>query len=50
MVYTPSTSAPAQLSSGIATTSDGAKIIVSRLVMQTILDVLERQGRSAGLL
>ncbi|KAJ1349538.1 hypothetical protein KIN20_005127 [Parelaphostrongylus tenuis] len=35
--------------SGIATTSDGAKSFVSRLVMQTIVEVLEQQGRSAGL-
>ncbi|KAJ1357911.1 hypothetical protein KIN20_016180 [Parelaphostrongylus tenuis] len=49
MVFTASTSAPAQLPGGIATTSDGAKSLVSRLVMQTITDVLEQQGRSAGL-
>ncbi|KAJ1367980.1 hypothetical protein KIN20_029023 [Parelaphostrongylus tenuis] len=33
--------------SGIATTEEGAKEFVQRLVMQTIIDVLERQGRSA---
>ncbi|KAJ1367637.1 hypothetical protein KIN20_028588 [Parelaphostrongylus tenuis] len=32
---------------GIATTRDGAKAFVSRLVMQTIVDVLESQARSA---
>ncbi|KAJ1348405.1 hypothetical protein KIN20_003699 [Parelaphostrongylus tenuis] len=32
---------------GIATTRDGAKAFVSRLVMQTIADVLESQARSA---
>ncbi|KAJ1366489.1 hypothetical protein KIN20_027166 [Parelaphostrongylus tenuis] len=31
---------------GIPTTSDAAKSFVSRLVMQTITDVLEQQGRS----
>ncbi|KAJ1369428.1 hypothetical protein KIN20_030882 [Parelaphostrongylus tenuis] len=33
--------------SGIATTEEGAKGFVQRLVMQTIIDVLERQGCSA---
>ncbi|KAJ1361090.1 hypothetical protein KIN20_020267 [Parelaphostrongylus tenuis] len=32
---------------GIATTRDGAKAFVSRLVMQTVVDVLESQARSA---
>ncbi|KAJ1367043.1 hypothetical protein KIN20_027882 [Parelaphostrongylus tenuis] len=32
---------------GIATIRDGAKAFVSRLVMQTIVDVLESQARSA---
>ncbi|KAJ1361098.1 hypothetical protein KIN20_020276 [Parelaphostrongylus tenuis] len=32
---------------GIATTRDGAKAFVSRLVMQTIVNVLESQARSA---
>ncbi|KAJ1361094.1 hypothetical protein KIN20_020271 [Parelaphostrongylus tenuis] len=32
---------------GIATTRDGANAFVSRLVMQTIVDVLESQARSA---
>ncbi|KAJ1360181.1 hypothetical protein KIN20_019096 [Parelaphostrongylus tenuis] len=32
---------------GIATTEEGAKGFVQRLVMQTIVGVLERQGRSA---
>ncbi|KAJ1358197.1 hypothetical protein KIN20_016542 [Parelaphostrongylus tenuis] len=50
MVFTASADAPAQLSGGIATTSDGAKSFVSRIVMQTITGVLEQQGRSAGLL
>ncbi|KAJ1372397.1 hypothetical protein KIN20_034544 [Parelaphostrongylus tenuis] len=49
MVFTASASAAAQLSGGIAATSEGAKSFVSRLVMQTIIDVLEQQGRSAGL-
>ncbi|KAJ1372037.1 hypothetical protein KIN20_034094 [Parelaphostrongylus tenuis] len=34
---------------GIATSSDAAQTFVLRLVMQTVFDVLERQGRSAGL-
>ncbi|KAJ1363650.1 hypothetical protein KIN20_023565 [Parelaphostrongylus tenuis] len=34
---------------GIATTSDSAKSFASRLVMQTIIDVLEQHGLSAGL-
>ncbi|KAJ1351440.1 hypothetical protein KIN20_007440 [Parelaphostrongylus tenuis] len=34
---------------GIAPTSYGAKSFVSRLIMQIIIDVLEQQGRSAGL-
>ncbi|KAJ1359139.1 hypothetical protein KIN20_017790 [Parelaphostrongylus tenuis] len=41
---------PIQLSSSIATTSDGVKSFVSRLVMQTITDVLEQRGRSAAFL
>ncbi|KAJ1365609.1 hypothetical protein KIN20_025989 [Parelaphostrongylus tenuis] len=49
MVFTTSPGAFAQLPGGIASTSDGAKSFVSRLVMQAIIDVLERQGRSAGL-
>ncbi|KAJ1366305.1 hypothetical protein KIN20_026933 [Parelaphostrongylus tenuis] len=49
MVFTTSASAPVQLPGGIAATSDAAKSFVSRLVMQTIVDVLEQQGRSAGL-
>ncbi|KAJ1353173.1 hypothetical protein KIN20_009746 [Parelaphostrongylus tenuis] len=32
---------------GIASTRDGAQAFVSRLVMQTVLDVLESQARSA---
>ncbi|KAJ1349540.1 hypothetical protein KIN20_005129 [Parelaphostrongylus tenuis] len=32
---------------GIATSEAGAEGFVQRLVMQTILDVLDRQGRSA---
>ncbi|KAJ1354795.1 hypothetical protein KIN20_011832 [Parelaphostrongylus tenuis] len=34
---------------GIATSRDAAQTFVLRLVMQTVLDILERQGRSAGL-
>ncbi|KAJ1353653.1 hypothetical protein KIN20_010320 [Parelaphostrongylus tenuis] len=49
MVFTTSASARAQIPSGFATTSNGAKSFVSRLVMQTIVDVLEQQGRSEGL-
>ncbi|KAJ1366885.1 hypothetical protein KIN20_027667 [Parelaphostrongylus tenuis] len=49
MVFTTSSSAPAQIPSGIANTSDGAKSFVSRLIMQIIVEVLEQQGRSAGL-
>ncbi|KAJ1368825.1 hypothetical protein KIN20_030163 [Parelaphostrongylus tenuis] len=47
MVYTSATNAARF--SGIATTVEGAKGFVQRLVMQTIsiIDVLERQGRSA---
>ncbi|KAJ1368988.1 hypothetical protein KIN20_030351 [Parelaphostrongylus tenuis] len=33
--------------SGIATTREGAQAFVERLVMQTVYDVLENQGRSA---
>ncbi|KAJ1366306.1 hypothetical protein KIN20_026934 [Parelaphostrongylus tenuis] len=43
MVYTASTSAHAQLSSGIATTSGEAKSFVSRLVMQTLWNFLQQQ-------
>ncbi|KAJ1363643.1 hypothetical protein KIN20_023558 [Parelaphostrongylus tenuis] len=49
LVYSASAGAAAQLLGGVATISDGAKSFVSRLVMQTITDVLEQQGRSAGL-
>ncbi|KAJ1358203.1 hypothetical protein KIN20_016550 [Parelaphostrongylus tenuis] len=49
MAYSASPGAAAQLPDGVATTSDGAKSFVSRLVMQTIIDVLEQQGRRAGL-
>ncbi|KAJ1363651.1 hypothetical protein KIN20_023566 [Parelaphostrongylus tenuis] len=42
MVFTTSASAPTQLPGGIASTSEGAKSFVSRLVMQM-------QGRRAGL-
>ncbi|KAJ1358894.1 hypothetical protein KIN20_017457 [Parelaphostrongylus tenuis] len=48
MVFTASAGAPVQFS-GIATTSDTAKSFVSRLVLQTVTEVLEQQGRSAGL-
>uniref|UniRef100_A0A0K0DLC3 Saposin B-type domain-containing protein n=1 Tax=Angiostrongylus cantonensis TaxID=6313 RepID=A0A0K0DLC3_ANGCA len=33
----------------IATSMAGAQASVSRIVMQAVIDVLERQGRSAGL-
>ncbi|KAJ1359138.1 hypothetical protein KIN20_017789 [Parelaphostrongylus tenuis] len=49
MVFTSSPGASVQLPGGVATTSDGARSFVSRLVMQTITDVLEEQGRNAGL-
>ncbi|KAJ1360597.1 hypothetical protein KIN20_019615 [Parelaphostrongylus tenuis] len=49
MVFTASADAPAQLSDGIAATSDEAKSFITRLVMQTIIEILEQQGRSAGL-
>ncbi|KAJ1367797.1 hypothetical protein KIN20_028790 [Parelaphostrongylus tenuis] len=45
MVYTSATNAVRF--SGIATTEEGSKGFVQRLVMQTIINVLERQGRSA---
>ncbi|KAJ1347752.1 hypothetical protein KIN20_002900 [Parelaphostrongylus tenuis] len=48
MVFTASAGAPVQFS-GIAATSDAAKSFVSRLVLQTVTEVLEQQGRSAGL-
>ncbi|KAJ1357087.1 hypothetical protein KIN20_015129 [Parelaphostrongylus tenuis] len=48
MVFTGAHSAPTQFP-GISTTSNAAKSFVSRLVMQTVTDVLEQQGRSAGL-
>ncbi|KAJ1348505.1 hypothetical protein KIN20_003820 [Parelaphostrongylus tenuis] len=34
---------------GIATSRDAANSIVSRLIMQTVNNVLEQQGRDAGL-
>ncbi|KAJ1366592.1 hypothetical protein KIN20_027283 [Parelaphostrongylus tenuis] len=45
MVYTSPTNAVRF--TGIATTEEGAKGFVQRLVMQTVFDVLERQGRRA---
>ncbi|KAJ1357326.1 hypothetical protein KIN20_015456 [Parelaphostrongylus tenuis] len=48
MVFTNAPTAPTQFP-GISTTSNAAKSFVSRLVMQTVTDVLEQQGRSAGL-
>ncbi|KAJ1368305.1 hypothetical protein KIN20_029411 [Parelaphostrongylus tenuis] len=45
MVYT--SAANAIKVSGIATSQEGAKTTVARLVMQTVFDVLERQARSA---
>ncbi|KAJ1369940.1 hypothetical protein KIN20_031553 [Parelaphostrongylus tenuis] len=46
MVYTDTTTVSAQ-TPGIASDRGGAKAFVSRLVMQTVSDVLESQGRSA---
>ncbi|KAJ1362056.1 hypothetical protein KIN20_021468 [Parelaphostrongylus tenuis] len=46
MAYSDNPEVSAQVP-GIATTRDGAKAFVSRLVMQTIVDVLESQARSA---
>ncbi|KAJ1359137.1 hypothetical protein KIN20_017788 [Parelaphostrongylus tenuis] len=40
MVFTSSASAPIQLPGGIATTSDAAKLFVSRLVMQAIMNII----------
>ncbi|KAJ1348497.1 hypothetical protein KIN20_003810 [Parelaphostrongylus tenuis] len=34
---------------GIATSRDAANSAISRLIMQTVIDVLEQQGRRAGL-
>ncbi|KAJ1360679.1 hypothetical protein KIN20_019707 [Parelaphostrongylus tenuis] len=48
LVYTNAANVPARVA-GIATSEEGAKGFVSRLVMQTIFDVLEREGRSAFL-
>ncbi|KAJ1354260.1 hypothetical protein KIN20_011131 [Parelaphostrongylus tenuis] len=46
MVYTEMPMVSSQVT-GIATSKGGAQAFVSRLVMQTVFDVLERQGRSA---
>ncbi|KAJ1353542.1 hypothetical protein KIN20_010187 [Parelaphostrongylus tenuis] len=46
MVYTTAPTIQAQFP-GIATTERGAQAFVSRLVMQTVFDVLESQARSA---
>ncbi|KAJ1350193.1 hypothetical protein KIN20_005926 [Parelaphostrongylus tenuis] len=46
MAYTDMPTVSSQVS-GIATSKGGAQAFVSRLVMQTVFDVLERQGRSA---
>ncbi|KAJ1361582.1 hypothetical protein KIN20_020865 [Parelaphostrongylus tenuis] len=46
MAYSTSTAVLAQVP-GIATSEAGAKGFVERLVMQTVFDVLESQGRSA---
>ncbi|KAJ1356261.1 hypothetical protein KIN20_013938 [Parelaphostrongylus tenuis] len=46
MVYTETPEVFAKVP-GIATSETGAKAFVQRLVMQTVLDVLESQGRSA---
>ncbi|KAJ1361334.1 hypothetical protein KIN20_020550 [Parelaphostrongylus tenuis] len=46
MVYSTVPTIQAQFP-GIATTEGGAQAFVSRLVMQTVFDVLESQARSA---
>ncbi|KAJ1366438.1 hypothetical protein KIN20_027101 [Parelaphostrongylus tenuis] len=46
MVYTETSEVFAKVP-GIATSETGAKAFVQRLVMQTVFDVLETQGRSA---
>ncbi|KAJ1358354.1 hypothetical protein KIN20_016768 [Parelaphostrongylus tenuis] len=46
MVYATTTDIQAQIP-GIASSKEGAQAFVSRLVMQTVFDVLERQARSA---
>ncbi|KAJ1353913.1 hypothetical protein KIN20_010692 [Parelaphostrongylus tenuis] len=46
MVYSTAADAPARVP-GIATSEAGARGFVERLVMQTVLDVLQSQGRSA---
>ncbi|KAJ1361743.1 hypothetical protein KIN20_021076 [Parelaphostrongylus tenuis] len=48
MVYSTATEVQARVP-GIATSEAGAQGFVSRLVMQTVFDTLERQGRSAFL-
>ncbi|VDM59183.1 unnamed protein product [Angiostrongylus costaricensis] len=48
MVYSTAANVPVQVA-GIANSEGGAQAFVSRLVMQAVVDVLERQGRSAGL-
>ncbi|KAJ1361641.1 hypothetical protein KIN20_020935 [Parelaphostrongylus tenuis] len=46
MVYTGDSAVSARIP-GIATSREGAQGFVTRLVMQTVFDVLERQGRNA---
>ncbi|KAJ1374537.1 hypothetical protein KIN20_037242 [Parelaphostrongylus tenuis] len=48
MVYSTAANIQAQVS-GIATSRDAARASVSRLIMQTVIDVLERDGRRAFL-
>ncbi|VDM54411.1 unnamed protein product [Angiostrongylus costaricensis] len=48
MVYSTAANVPAQVA-GIANSEAGAQAFVSRLLMQAVIDVLEEQGRSAGL-
>ncbi|KAJ1364879.1 hypothetical protein KIN20_025068 [Parelaphostrongylus tenuis] len=48
MTYSMSPSAAAQ-AVGISTSADAARAFVMRTVMQAVSDVLEQQGRAAGL-
>ncbi|KAJ1353917.1 hypothetical protein KIN20_010695 [Parelaphostrongylus tenuis] len=46
MAYSTAPDVPPQ-ASGIATSAEGARRFVDRLIMQTVFDVLQSQGRSA---
>ncbi|VDM62393.1 unnamed protein product [Angiostrongylus costaricensis] len=48
MVYSMAAGATAQAPT-ISTSENGAKQFVMRIVMQAVFDVLEQQGRAAGL-